>query len=119
MFKRTAAMVAILMMAASPVMAGDQDFTLKNRTGYTIDQVYVSAAKTDDWEEDVMGKDTLGDGESVDITFGASEGACKFDLKVVYDDKEEAIWEGLNLCSISTVSISYNRKTGETSATTD
>lgn len=119
MFKRTAAMVAMLMMAASPSMAADQDFTLKNRTGYTIDRVYVSAAKTDDWEEDVMGRDILGDGESVDIEFAASEGACRFDLKVVYDDKEEAIWEGLNLCSISTVTIRYNRKTGETSAITD
>ena len=26
------------------VKAGDQDFTLRNRTGYVIDQIYVSGA---------------------------------------------------------------------------
>ena len=114
-----AAIAATFALAATPALAADQDFSLHNETGYTISSVFVSAANTKDWEEDVMGRDVLDDGESVDITFPRSEGACKFDLKVVYDDKEEAIWGGLDLCKISKVEIHYNRKTGETSAVTE
>lgn len=105
-----------LSLAATPALAAQQDFNLENSTGYTIEQVYVSAATTNDWEEDVLGEDVLPTGESVDITFSSAENACRFDLKVVYDDQEEAVWKGLNLCSISTVELKYNRGTGATSA---
>ena len=117
MFKPLA-LAAVLAFAAAPALAGDQDFTLHNKTGYTIDRVYVSAAKANDWEEDVMGDDVLEDDNSVAIKFASSENACMFDMKVVYDDKEEAVWSGLNLCEISEVEITYNRKTGDTFAKT-
>ena len=119
MLKFIAAGAAALLLAASPASAADQDFTLKNKTGYTIASVYVSAANQKDWEDDVMGKDVLDDGEHVDISFPKRASACKYDLKVVYDDKEEAIWGNLDLCKISSVEIHYNSKTGETSAITD
>jgi hypothetical protein len=119
MLKYVAAGAGALLLAAAPALAADQDFTLKNRTGYTIASVYVSAAKTTDWEDDVMGRDVLEDGESVDISFPSRASACIYDLKVVYDDKEEAVWGGLNLCKVSEVEIHYNPKTRETSALTD
>ena len=98
--------------------AGDQDFTLVNRTGYEIDQVYVSPAKADDWEEDVLGRDTLADGDKVDITFDRGTNVCRFDLKVVYTvDSTSAEWANVNLCEISSISIFYNAKTDTTSAT--
>lgn len=115
----SAGLTAALILAATPVMAGEQDFTLSNGTGYTIEQVYVAPSRSDDWEEDVMGADVLGDGEEVEIQFDSAEDACSFDLKVVYDDGEEAVWPRLDLCSISTVSIFYNRSTGATWAETD
>ena len=114
-----AGLAALLVLAAAPAVAGDQDFTLANGTGYTIEQVYVAASRSDNWEEDVMGLDVLANGEEVDILFDAAEGECNFDLKVVYDDGEEATWSRLNLCAISTVSIFYNRATGRTWAETE
>jgi hypothetical protein len=119
-----------LMLAAAPLFlafalapavaaAGDQDFTLRNRTGYTIDQVFVSAVDTDDWEEDVLGRDTLGDGEAWDIEFSRAEDACKFDLKVIYSDGEEAEWGNINLCATSEISLRYDHNSGRTWATTE
>ncbi len=119
MRKLLAAAGVMLALAAFPAVAGDQDFTLKNQTGYTIEQVYVAASKSNDWEEDVMGDDVLKTGANVDITFDAAENVCRFDIKVVYDDKEEAIWSNLDLCTISAVTVRYNRSTGATSAVTD
>lgn len=108
------ALLAASLLPAAAVAQGKQDFTLVNRTGYDIDEVYVSPVKTDDWEEDVMGRDTLDNGDSVDISFGRKDKSCRYDLKVVYSDGEEAEWDSLDLCSISRVVIRYDRKKGET-----
>lgn len=112
------ALVAASMWIATSAFAQNLDFTLVNRTGYTIEEVYVSSSKSDDWEEDVMGRDVLEDGESVDISFARGTKGCKWDLKVVYDDEEEAVWNGFDLCSISRVSLRYERKSGKTWAET-
>lgn len=93
---------------------GKQDFDLVNKTGYTIDEVYVSPSKSDDWENDVLGQDVLGDGEGVHIRFSRAAKSCKWDLKVTYDDKSTAEWSGLDLCEVSKVIIHYNRKKDET-----
>ena len=89
-FSTLVAAAALSLFAMPAWSAGDQDFTLVNRTGYTIEQVYVSPIKAKDWQEDVLGRDVLDDGESVDITFNKREEVCRWDLKVVYDDGEEA-----------------------------
>ena len=91
------------------VSVGPQDFTLVNKTGLTIMEVYVSPSESDEWEEDVMGKDVLGDGESVDISFDRKETAAKWDLKVVTDKKQSYEWEGLNLLKIEKVTIALEK----------
>jgi len=96
---------------------GKQDFTLINKTGYDISEVYVAPSKSSDWEEDVMGKDALVNGDSVDISFKRADKTCKWDLKVVYaDDDSTAEWSGFDLCTVSKITIIYNRSTGATSA---
>jgi hypothetical protein len=105
---------------AGPAHAAEakQDFVLANATGYEIKHVYVSPSKSDDWEEDVLGKDTLDDGEVWEIKFHRSVKSCNWDLKVVYaDDDSSAVWHDIDLCSIEKVTIHYNRKSDTTSAT--
>lgn len=109
--RRTKALVALfalaMLIAPAAFAQGKQDFTLVNATGVLIAEVYVSPHSTDDWEEDILGRDTLGDGESVDITFSPKERAKLWDLKVV-DTKGNSIeWENLNLLEISKVTLHY------------
>lgn len=106
-------------IAGNATAEGQQDFTLVNKTGYEIDQVYVSSAHTTDWEEDVLGQDTLGNGERVNIHFSRGTKGCSFDLRVVYTDESEAIWENIDLCTTEKITIRWNKKTGETTATID
>ena len=97
-----------------------QDFTLVNRTGYDISEVYVSPENTNDWEEDVLGKDLLENGERREITFHRVGKACIWDLKVVYhDDDSSAVWHDINLCKVSRITIRYNKKSDTTSASFD
>ncbi len=107
---------------ASPALAADakQDFELVNKTGYDLNAVYVSPSKANDWDQDIMGQDVLGDGESVEIAFDRADKSCKWDLKVVYsDDGSSAVWSNIDLCTISRITIRYNRKTDKTTASYD
>ncbi len=99
--------------------AGQQDFTLNNRTGYQIDEVYVSRSSSRNWGGDVMGADSLDNGRSVNITFSAPDNVCHWDMKVRYNDGDEATWNGLNLCNINKVTLFWDRKTEVTRAVTE
>ena len=89
------------------MLAGQQDFTLVNHTGVEIHKLYTAPHSSDDWEEDVLGEDTLADGESLDITFPRREKATHWDLRIE-DSKGNAItFESLNLKEISEVVLHY------------
>ncbi len=93
-----------------------QDFTLVNQTGVEIDKVFISPHEKDDWEEDILGKDTLPAGQSVDIKFNRTETAADWDLRI--EDKEgNAIeWENLNLLKISKLTLHYDQATKKATA---
>src|SRR2546427_12681984 len=63
------AVIATFVTASAFARAGKQDFTLHNKTGVEIHSLYVSPHSADDWEEDILGKDTLAAGDSIKITF--------------------------------------------------
>lgn len=99
--------------------AGQQDFTLQNRTGYQIDEVYVSRSSSRNWGGDIMGSDALEDGKSVNVTFNAPDNVCRWDMKVKYNDGDEATWNSLNLCNITTVTLFWDKKKEVTRAVTE
>ena len=114
------AMSATLLSAPGARAANDADFTLKNKTGYQIDEVYVSPTSSNNWGGDVMGRDALADGEQVKIVFPHGSGACVFDLKVKYhDDGSTAEWDKINLCNTDVVSIFWDAKNQVSRATFD
>ena len=90
--------------------AGGQNFTLVNDTGVIIDKVYITPHESNNWEEDILGKDTLGDGESVDIKFDRKETADMWDLRI--EDKEGTYieWENLGLLKIRKVTLKFDNK---------
>ena len=94
-----------------------EKITVANSTGYTISEIYISPSTTTNWEEDVLDWDILTDGEEVEIDFRRSENTCDWDMKVVYDDGEEAVWAGLDLCEDWYFQLFYNVSSGETHLT--
>lgn len=91
---------------ASPANQNKQDFTLHNETGQEIIEVYVSPTGVDNWEEDILGTDTLASGGSVDITFSRRH-EDRWDIKVVFRSGKSSIWSKLNLSQITDVTISF------------
>jgi hypothetical protein len=92
---------------------GPQDFILHNKTGVLINALYVSPHSADDWEEDVLGQDTLANGESVKITFDDRDKHVHWDLKVEDSKGNSLEWEDLNLIEISEVTLHWDAKKGK------
>jgi len=96
--------------------ASDADFKLRNKTGYQIDEVYVSPHSSKSWGKDIMGRDALADDEAVNITFPHGGGACHFDIRVKYHDSDTAEWSDVDLCQYETVSLFWDAKNQTTRA---
>lgn len=93
--------------ASSSHQGAAQDFTLVNSTGVEIDKVYISPHDANDWEEDILGQDTLPTGQSVEIKFHRSETAGQWDLRVEDKQGNAIEWENLNLLQISKLTLHY------------
>ena len=116
-----AAFAAALAIAA-PAGADEAklDFRLVNKSGYELKALYVAPSKSDDWQDDVLGQDVLGDGQAVNVHFSPKTKACIYDLKVTYsDDDSSAVWEKIDLCTVEKITIHYDRKNDVTKATFD
>ena len=98
-------LAALFVMAfASVAFAGAQDFTLVNNTGYPIYKVNVSAASTNNWEEDILGSDILANGEAVHVTFGVGNQQY-WDINAVFEDGSSLSWYGIDLLSVAQVTL--------------
>lgn len=85
--------------------ATNQNFTIRNNTGQAINELYVSAVTTNDWEEDVLGRDTLPNGETAEIAFERSETQCNWDLRVVFEGGQSLEERNVNLCQTAEIEI--------------
>ena len=99
--------VGVLWLGSFTAWAGDQDFVLVNKTGVEIHKVFISTSDTDEWEEDVLGEDTLPDNARVKIRFSPHEEAELWDIKVEDSDGTAIVWTGLNLLKISKVTLFF------------
>lgn len=107
------ATVAMFITATAFARSGKQDFILHNQTGVEVNSVYVSPHSTNDWEDDVLGEDTLPNGESVKITFDDRDKHVHWDLKVTDKDGNSLEWYDLNLVEISEVTLHWDAKAGK------
>lgn len=106
-------------LCTGAAFAGEADFTLLNRTGYTLREIYVSPSHKNSWGDDRLGKSYLDNGRSRLFRF-SDKSSCRQDLKVVFDDDEsEVVWEEFDLCEINKITLKYNRKSGTVSADTE
>jgi hypothetical protein len=102
--------VSLSSAAAAPARQNSKlDFTLINKTGLVIHELYVSPAKDDEWGDDILGRDVLKNGEKVDITFSPKAKACAWDMKIVDEDKDSVEWTNLDLCKADEITLLYEK----------
>lgn len=86
---------------------GKQDFTLINKTGKVLEEVYVGPTASEEWGDDVMGQDTVPEDASVHITFSPKAKADHWDLKIVFEDGSSSVWTNFDLTTIDEITVSY------------
>ena len=103
-------------LTVGAAFAGDADFTMVNRTGYDIREVYISPSHKNAWGNDRMGDGVLENGKSKLFRF-SDKASCKQDIMVVFDDDGSKVtWEEADLCEINKITLKYNRSTKQVSA---
>ena len=107
------AVIALFTTASSFARAGKQDFILHNQTGVEIHSLFVSPHDSNDWEEDILGRDTLPADDSVKVTFDDHEKKVRWDLKVTDKDGNSLEWADLNLSEISELTLHWDAKKGK------
>ena len=108
-------LVTLLLGLVMPAKAQlDLDFTLVNKTGYDIKEVYVGPTTSEEWGDNVLGKDILKAGQSLELKFHPKATAEKWDIKVIYTDGETAWWKGYKLTEITKINLFWSKDKGST-----
>ncbi|MGL4291584.1 MAG: hypothetical protein ACRCVA_34860 [Phreatobacter sp.] len=110
MLRRSLLVAALLSVASTGAVLAQaqQNFSLINRTGHQINEVYVSPSANSNWGRDILGEGVMPTNTRRNITFPRSTQACMFDLRVVYEDGEKADMSNIDLCKVSNVTLTYS-----------
>lgn len=83
-------------------------FNLENATSYTLTHLYLSPAASDDWDNDILGEQTVAAGETAEVSIDDGVESCMYDLRADFDDGDDIDVRGVDVCKIegTTVKIS-------------
>jgi hypothetical protein len=84
-------------------VASEYTFTLINKTGFEIIDLYFSPASRGDWGEEVLTVDTIPHKEKMKINFSRREKAETWDVLVNDEQGVSFKWPGLKISEISTL----------------
>ena len=101
--KTASAAFALAIMAVGTIDAAalDRRVRINNYTSYDIVEFYASNKGSRSWEEDILGRSILPAGHSVVINIDDGSGYCKYDFLAVFEDGEELVKYGNNVCELS------------------
>lgn len=107
--KRTAFTLFLGIMTAGLAVAGVQDFTIVNKTGSKIANMYISPATAEDWGKNVLSVNTLSTGDACDILVSRNENAEVWDLKVITPEGTTVRYPGLRLNDFSRITLAVEK----------
>ncbi|MBD2576952.1 hypothetical protein [Oscillatoria sp. FACHB-1406] len=92
---------SVLAFAPNRVSAQTESVTFKlvNNTDLILNEFYASPPSTDEWEEDILGVDTLDSSSSVPITINDGREDCLYDFKSVFEDGQVVVSENVYVCN--------------------
>ena len=113
-------LVAALSLGAGDALAQETSFLLINATSYPISQMFVSESDFNMWTPNVLRPPVIKAGERRQVTFNAPTTYCQADMKIGFaDDGAPAVWQNLNLCTLTKIKLVYDRMSGITTASYD
>ena len=99
-------LVIFSLLSTNVAQAEDLKFTLINKTKSVINAFYASPSNTNDWEDDILGKDALIPNESVEITIADGRDVCNYDMKFEFQEEDlETLKDTQDLCDLGEYSV--------------
>lgn len=89
---------ALLALSAVSAHAENRWVTVRNNTNFVMMEFYASNRDQPSWGRDWFGMDVLMNGEEKAFNLDDGSGYCIWDLKAVFDDGDEVITNGFNVC---------------------
>ena len=95
------------------------DFTLANKTGYGIKEIYIAPSASTEWGDNIISK-PLENGDALAITFDAKAKAEHWDIRIVWvDEGADVVWKKCKLSEINKITLHYDRDKDTTTAETE
>ncbi|MEO5640991.1 MAG: hypothetical protein ABIQ98_04400 [Sphingomicrobium sp.] len=93
------------LMVATPSLAGRgaAGMNLVNNTGQAISNLYIRRTGTTSWQPLPASPAKPAKGAKAVSPFADPD--CAFDLKVTLEDSKEAVWGGVNLCEVKSLTL--------------
>jgi len=100
MLRRVLLVLGLLATTPALAQSTDPSFNLVNRSGQTINEVYVSSVREPNWGRDLLGNNVLPNGRSLPVRLAPAVG-CRQDVRVVYGDGRPEERRNVDTCSIT------------------
>ena len=101
-------LAAASLFGSSPAVAGASGFNLVNATGANITAMSIRRFGTQSWQP-LGGTPSAGARSQVQFT----NVDCAFDIQATLAGGGTAVWSGVNLCEVKSVTLNRNAATGE------
>jgi hypothetical protein len=117
-------MVLGLLLAAatltSTFAADDRNVTVVNGTGYGIKFLGFNNPGDNDWSDNELGS-VLADGANVYVKFNNADKGCVWNFRISWADPgyPDVLWRNVDLCSVNTLTLKYDRGSDTTSFSAD
>jgi hypothetical protein len=102
---------ALLSVFAVGSLAADNaalDFTLVNKTGFDIYEIYMSPSTQEDWGDDILTADDLPflqNGQSCNLSFSPEAESRYWDMKLVDENGDSHVCSKLDLTKVHTLTL--------------
>jgi hypothetical protein len=114
------ATVSVAVLGVSSSFAADlRDVTVVNGTGYGIKFLGFNNPGDNDWSDNELPPaSVLPDGNSVYVKFDTDDKGCKWNFKIDWADPgyPGVVWQEIDLCQVTTVTLKYDRSSDKTTA---
>lgn len=110
------ALTVMVLSATSTLAADDRNVTVVNGTGYGIKFLGFNNPGDDDWSDNELGGE-MANGADVYVKFNTADKGCKWNIRIDWADAgyPGVLWKDVDLCSIETLTLKYDRASDTTS----
>ncbi|MEO6248425.1 MAG: hypothetical protein ABIO85_07565 [Sphingomicrobium sp.] len=99
---------ALLLLGPAPAFAGHgaSGFNLVNNSGQAISNLFIRRTGTQSWQP--LPATPPKPAKGLRATSAFADPDCAFDIKATLEDGKEAVWAGVNLCEVKSLTLNRN-----------